>query len=418
MNAEVITVGTELLLGQIIDTNSVYLSRKLAEIGVNLYYRTTVGDNTDRLKSAIDIAIKRADIIILTGGLGPTVDDITRQAISEYTGKKLIFENEILLKIDEFFKNRNIIMPECNKIQAYIPEGAIVIENRVGTAPGFIIEYQSKTIIAMPGVPREMQPMMESTVIPYILQKSGYMKNIIKYKTVKVTGLPESGVNDRIKDLFETLENPTIGVLAHQTEIEIRITAKAESKEKADDLIENVKEKIYERLGEYIFAEDEETLEQKVADMLLKKGMKISTAESCTSGLLSFKLTSISGSSNYYMGGINVYSNYAKIELLGVNRETIEKYGTVSEECAKELASNCRKKFKTDIGVSITGIAGPSGGTDEKPVGLVFIGIDFNDNINAYKYNFAGTREIVRVRSVQMALFNLYKLLKGKGIGK
>lgn len=413
MKAEIITVGTELLLGQIVDTNSTYLSKKLAEIGIDLFFKTTVGDNKERLKQALLIAENRADVIILTGGLGPTVDDITREAISEFTGKNLIFKNDILLRIDEYFKNRNIIMPECNKIQAYIPDGAIIIENKVGTAPGFIIEHNSKIIIAMPGVPSEMIPMMENTVIPYLIQKEGYLRSVIKSKVIKVTGLPESEVNDKIKDLFENLTNPTIGVLAHQTEIEVRITAKAENEKIADELIKDVKKKIYERLNENIFAEDNETLEEKVAEILFEKKLTVAVAESCTSGLLAFRLTKISGSSSYFMGGVNVYSNFAKYEILNVNKETLEKYGAVSEKCAGELAINVRKKFKTDIGISITGIAGPSGGTKEKPVGLVFSCIDIKDKINLYKYNFAGAREVVRARAAQMVLFNLYKLLKG-----
>ncbi len=413
MKAEVITVGTELLLGQIIDTNSVYLSRKLAEIGIDLFFKTTVGDNIERLKKAMEIAESRADIIILTGGLGPTVDDITRQAVSEFTGKKLIFNNDILLRINEFFKNRNIEMPECNKIQAFLPDSALIIENKVGTAPGFILEHNSKIIIVMPGVPAEMHPMMENVVIPFLLKKEGYLKNVIKYKILKVTGLPESEVNDRIKDIFENSNNPSIGVLAHQTEIDIRITAKAEDEKKADEMIEKMKKEIYNRLGENIFAEDDEILEGKVAELLLKNNLKISVAESCTAGLLSFRLTNIPGSSRYFMGGVNVYSNYAKTEILGVNKDTLERYGAVSEQCAKELAINCRKKFKADIGVSITGIAGPEGGTKEKPVGLVFSCIDFKENIYSFKYNFSGNREVIRARAVQMALFNLYKLLKG-----
>ncbi len=412
MKAEVITVGTELLLGQIIDTNSVYLSHKLAEIGIDLFFKTTVGDNTERLKQALSIAFERADIIILTGGLGPTVDDITRQAVSEFTGKKLVFKNDILLKINEFFKNRKIEMPECNKIQAYLPEEALIIENTVGTAPGFIVEHNSKFIIAMPGVPSEMHPMMEKIVIPFILEKQGYRKSIIKYKTLKVTGLPESEINDKIKDIFENSTNPTIGVLAHQIEIDIRITAKAEDKKKADEMIEEKKKEIYNRLNENIFAEDDETLEGKIANLLFERNLKISTAESCTAGLLSFRLTNIPGSSKYFSGGVNVYSNYAKTEILGVKKETLEKYGAVSQECARQLAKNCREKFRTDIGVSITGIAGPTGGTDEKPVGLVYSCINVKGNENSYKHNFSGSRDVVRARAVQMALFNLYKLLR------
>jgi nicotinamide-nucleotide amidase len=412
VNAEVITVGTELLLGQILDTNSLYLSRKLAEIGVNLYYKTSVGDNTGRLKAALEIAAGRADIIVITGGLGPTVDDITRDGIAEYTGRKLLPDNETMLKLEHFFKARRIKMSENNRVQAYIPEGATVIENRAGTAPGFIIEQKGKVIAAMPGVPSEMRPMMENAVIPFLLQKYGIGKNVIRSRSLKVVGLPESLVDEKIHDLFVVSENPSIGVYAHQTEIEVRLTAKAENTESADAMIEGLKQKVYGRIGDAVYGEEEETLEGKIAEILLAGKMTVSTAESCTAGLLSFRLTNIAGSSAYFMGGINAYSNEVKKSMLGVPEHIIEKYGAVSAECAEAMAKMSREKFKTDCAVSVTGIAGPGGGTDEKPVGLVYMGIDIKGSVKTSRHLFTGSRDMVRARAGHTALFNFYKLLK------
>lgn len=412
MNAEIITIGTELLLGQILDTNSLYLSKKLSEIGVNLYYKTSVGDNIARIKETLSIAASRSELIIVTGGLGPTVDDVTRDAIAEWTGKKLVLDNNLLLKIEDFFKNRNIKMPEDNKLQAYIPEGALILENKVGTAPGFILQNNSKIIVCVPGVPAEMKPMIETGVIPYLIEKFGAGKFVILSKRIKLTGLPESLINEKIKDIFIESRNPTVAILAHQTEIEIRLTAKAENRGKTKELIDNLKKEVYNRLGGNIYGEDEETLEEKVADLLKKKKLTVSTAESCTSGLLAYRLTNIPGSSQYFLGGLNTYSNQSKINFLGVPKEVIEKYGAVSKECAAQMAQRCRGKFGSDIAVAITGIAGPKGGTKEKPVGLVYMAFDLRGEIKVNQYNFGGLREIVRARSAQTALFELYKFLK------
>ncbi|MCX8093088.1 MAG: competence/damage-inducible protein A [Candidatus Goldbacteria bacterium] len=412
MNAEIITIGTELLLGQILDTNSLYLSKKLAEIGINLYYKTSVGDNITRIKETLSIAANRSDLIIITGGLGPTVDDVTRDAIAEWTGKKLLLDNEVLHRIEQFFKNRNIKMPENNKLQAYLPEGALILENKVGTAPGFILEHNSRIIACVPGVPAEMKPMIETGLIPYLIEKYGAGKFLILSKRIKLTGIPESLIDEKIKDIFIESKNPTVAILAHQTEIEIRLTAKAENKEQAISLIENLKREIYNRLSDNIFGEDDETLEEKVAILLKDKKLTIATAESCTAGLLSYRLTNIPGSSLYFLGGVNTYSNESKINLLGVKEETIKKYGAVSEECARQMAQKCREKFGSDIAIAISGIAGPDGGTVEKPVGLVYMAIDFKGDIKIFKFNFGGLRDVVRARASQMALFELYKLLK------
>lgn len=414
MRAEVITVGTELLLGQILDTNALFLSRKLAEIGVDLHFKTTVGDNTGRLIAALEIAAGRSDIIIVTGGLGPTVDDITREAITGFTGKKMVLDNRIFAHITELFKKRNLEMAENNKLQAYLPEGSLMIENKTGIAPGFILVHNSKIIAVMPGVPSEMHPMMENSVMPYLLEKFGPAAGVIKSKVLKVTGLPESAVDEKIDDLFRALSNPTLALLAHQSQVDVRITAKAATAAEADAMIAKVKAQVYERLGENIFAEDEETLEQKIAEELLKSKMTLATAESCTAGLVAFRLTSVAGSSGFFLGGVNAYANSAKINVLGVDEEIIKKYGAVSEQCAADMAKKARSKFSADSAISITGIAGPGGGTSDKPVGLVYIGIDVKGNNKVFKYVFSGGREAVRVRATQAALFCYYGMVKGK----
>ncbi|MEI7541916.1 MAG: competence/damage-inducible protein A [bacterium] len=409
MNAEVITIGTELLLGQIIDTNAAYLGKKLAEVGVNLYFKTTAGDNIERVKSVLETACKRADLVLITGGLGPTVDDITREAVAQFANSPLILDKEALKKIDHMFSSRGLTMTENNKLQAYIPQGANSIENNNGTAPGFIIEYKSTIIAVMPGVPSEMYPMMETAIMPYLIKKMGGTHQVIISKLLKVIGLGESRVDDKIQDLFKKSENPTIGVYAHINEVEVRLTAKANNETEAHKLIEALKKQVYERLGTYIYGEDEETLENKIAEILLKKKMKVSTAESCTSGLVAHRLTNVPGSSAYFTGGINSYANEVKTDILGVQADIIKQYGAVSPESAEAMAKAARKIFKTDCAIAVTGIAGPDGGTAEKPVGLVYIGIDIKGKVEVYKNNFIGSRENVRIRATHVALYHFLR---------
>jgi nicotinamide-nucleotide amidase len=397
------------LLVQILDTIALFLSRKLAEIGFDLHFKTTVGDNTGRLTAALEIAAGRADVIIVTGGLGPTVDDITRDAISAFTGRKMVMDNQLFSRIAGYFKKRNIEMPENNQLQAYMPEGATMLENRAGIAPGFIIEHNSKIIAVMPGVPSEMHPMMEKSVMPYLLEKFGPAAGVIKSKVLHVVNLPESVIDEKIEDLFRSLANPTIALLAHQAEVDVRITAKAAGVTDADEMISKVKAQIYERLGDNIFYEDDETLEQKVAQLLFDKKITVATAESCTAGLVAFRLTSVAGSSGFFMGGVNAYANSAKINIIGVDEEIIKIHGAVSAECAADMASKTREKFGADSAISVTGIAGPGGGSEEKPVGLVYIGVDINGEVKTHKYIFPGSRESIRVRAAQTALLCYYK---------
>ncbi|HDQ26273.1 MAG TPA: competence/damage-inducible protein A [bacterium] len=418
MKAEVITAGTELLLGQKLDTNSYYLSGKLAEAGVDLYFRTTVGDNTGRLKAALSVAAQRADVIIITGGLGPTVDDITRQAVAEFAGKKLVLDAESEKKIRGYFSKRNAVMPESNISQAFAPEGAIIIPNECGTAPGFILELGTVIIAAMPGVPMEMRPMMESAVIPFITEKAGGKREAIAHKVIKIAGMGESVVDEKIRDIFESSKNPTIGILAHLSEVEVRITAKAGSVEEALKMTEPLKNEIYRRLGPNIYGEDADTLESKIGGFLKEKGLTVSTAESCTAGMIGARLTETEGSSSYYTGGINAYSNEVKTGVLGVDSKIMEKYGAVSAECAAAMAEKCAVLFKTDYAVAVTGIAGPGGGSTDKPVGLVYIGIRAGDKTETHRFLFSGARNAIRQRAAAAALFLIVKVLRGYRQGK
>lgn len=409
MNAEVITIGTELLLGQILDTNALYLGKKLAGAGVNLYFKTTAGDNIERVVSVLSAACKRADLIIITGGLGPTVDDITREAVAKFTGRPLELDKTALAKIKGLFKSRGITMTENNKLQAYMPRGAVSVENNNGTAPGFILEIGPKIIAVMPGVPAEMYPMMENSIMPYIIKKMGGAVEVIVSKSLKVVGLGESKVDDMIQDLFKHSKNPTIGVYAHVNEVQIRLTSKAPTQEEAFKLIDALKKQVYERLGENIYGEDEETLEGKIAALMFEKKLTVSAAESCTAGIVAYRLTNVPGSSAYFSGGINAYSNEVKTRVLGVSSGILEKYGAVSPECAKAMALSAAKMFNTDCAISVTGIAGPGGGTIEKPVGLVYIGINIRGFVSVHKLNFPGFRENIRLRSAQTALYQFYR---------
>ncbi|MFH0839144.1 MAG: competence/damage-inducible protein A [Candidatus Omnitrophota bacterium] len=410
MNAEILNIGTELLLGYTIDINSAYLSQKLSTIGIDVFYRITVGDNKKRILAALEIARSRADIIITNGGLGPTVDDITLDVISKFTSKKLIFNKDIVENIEHHFKNRNIVMPECNRRQAYIPEGALIIKNSVGTAPGIILKNNNVILIALPGPPSEMRPMVDNFVIPYLKKEFG-LNTIIKSKTIKIVGLPESKVNEKVKDVLKRKPPTTVGIYAHPYQIDLRITTKAQTEQNADKNIKKIERILKSRLKGYIFGYDNETLEEVVGKLLLKNKKTISIAESCTGGLLSNRITDISGSSQYFKLGAVVYSNESKIRDLGVSKEILWKYGAVSKETARALAENIRIKGKTDIGLGITGIAGPTGATKTKSVGLVYIGLSTPRKTVCKKYNFIGDRLTIKLKSTDAALEMVRRLL-------
>jgi len=411
MNAEIIGIGTEILLGQIINTNSAYLSRKLAELGIDAYYHTTVGDNPRRLPSAIEQALNRSDIVITTGGLGPTVDDITLETIAKVIEKPLILNKDILAEIKEHFRRRHIIMPQNNIRQALIPEGARWFQNTVGTAPGFMVKTAAKFLIALPGPPYELIPMFEHDVVPF-LKKISPKKYVIFTRTIKTTGLAESQVNPRVKDLLKLSGDTTVGIYASPSHVELKITAKAKNIARANKKIGSVEKIIRKRLGNIIFGVDEQTLEGEAAKLL--KNKTIAIAESCTGGLLSSRLTDIPGISNNLMLVIVAYSNKAKAKLLNVREEMLAKHGAVSSHAAKAMAQNIRRLANTDIGIGITGIAGPGGATKKKPVGLVYIAISSGPKTSCKEFHFLGERKTIKFRASQAALDMLRQYLLGR----
>ncbi|MFW6030806.1 MAG: competence/damage-inducible protein A, partial [Halanaerobiales bacterium] len=408
MIAEIISVGTEILLGDIVDTNSQYIASNLSDYGYDIHYITSVGDNKKRLYQVIDKAIKRSDLIIITGGIGPTDDDITREVISKVCVKPLELRKDLLEKLEKFFAKREYDMPKSNKKQAFLPKGARALSNQLGTADGFLLDYKGKKIIVLPGVPKEMKNIFDKKLIPEILSQNS---DIIRSKVLNFFNIGESSLEEKIKDILDQQTNPTIALYAGEGEVKIRITAKAKSEEKIKELLSEKAETIRVRVNKYIYAENEESIASATTKLLAKKNIKVAVAESCTGGLVGNRITDFPGSSNYFAGGFIVYSNQAKINQLGVKKETLEQYGAVSRETAREMAENTRKLMEADIAISITGIAGPGGGSKEKPVGLVYMALADNNKTNIYKLNLNGNRKHNKWMSSQYALYYIYKYL-------
>lgn len=397
MKAEILAVGTEILLGDIVNTNTQYIAKRLSDLGINVYHQSVVGDNEERLSKAYELAFERADMVITTGGLGPTKDDLTKEIGAKYFGKELILHEKSLNHIKEFLSKSGKTMVQNNIKQAYIPKDSIVLPNPNGTAPGCIIEENNKILIMLPGPPKEMIPMFENYVVPY-LQK--FSEGVLLSKVLRVVGLGESAMAEMVDDIIEKSKNPTVAPYAKDFEAILRITAKAKTEEEAYELIAPVEKEIRERLKDNIYGEGETTLENVVGKMLIEKNLTIATAESCTGGLLAGTLINYPGISSVFIEGAITYSNEAKMKRLEVKEETLEKYGAVSEETAREMAEGIAKAAGTNIGVSVTGIAGPSGGTAEKPVGLVYVGLYINGNIKTKKLNLSGDRQKIRNSTV------------------
>ncbi|MTI60641.1 MAG: competence/damage-inducible protein A [Firmicutes bacterium] len=408
MIVEIISIGTELLLGDIIDTNSAYIAEKLTENGFDIHYVSTVGDNLERITATIKRAQQRADIIITTGGLGPTDDDLTREAIAASMGLELKKDERLLTAIKNYFREKNYSMTVNNEKQACLPEGATEIPNEKGTAPGILLERDDIIIISMPGVPGEMKDMLERKVLPYLKELSA---GLIQSRVLNFFGIGESSLEMEIKDILDKQTNPTIALLAGKGEVKVRITSKASSKEKAGELIAVVEKEITERVGEYVYGSDDKGLAVVVAELLKEKGLSIATAESCTGGLLGDRITNIAGSSEYFQGGVIAYSNQVKHELLGVEENTLKKYGAVSAETAQKMAEGIKDNMNTDIGIAITGIAGPGGGSQEKPVGLVYLGLAIDDYSQTFKLKLRNDRAWNKWMSTQYALYYLYRYL-------
>ncbi len=408
MKAEIIAIGTEILLGDIVNTNAQYLAKELANLGIDVYHQSVVGDNEDRILEAFKNAFERCDLVITTGGLGPTQDDLTKELGAKYFNKKLVLHKPSLDWIKTYLDMKDEAVVEANKKQAYFPEDSVILPNSNGTAPGAIISENDKILVILPGPPREMKPMFNNHVIKYL---AGITGKVIKSKTLRLFGIGESLMAKKINNLIQNSTNPTVAPYAKDVDVTLRITAKGKDEDECNNLINPVYKEIKEVLGEYIYGEDENSLEAVVAEILCNKNLSIATVESCTGGLVASSLISYPGISEVFKEGAITYSNEAKMKRLGVKKETLDKYGAVSEETAKEMVIGIAREAKTDIAISTTGIAGPGGGTNEKPVGLVYIGVFVKGNVVVKKFNFTGDRERIRRKATMNALNILRKEL-------
>ncbi|HBG8503209.1 TPA: competence/damage-inducible protein A [Clostridioides difficile] len=411
MKAEIISVGTEILLGDIVNTNSQFLAKELASLGIEVYHQSTVGDNKQRLLECFDESLKRSDFVITTGGLGPTGDDMTKETAAEYFGQKLELHKLSLEVLESFFVKTGKKMAENNMKQVYFPKDAIVLKNNNGTAPGAILKKDGKFIIVLPGPPREMKAMFNESVKPYLQQ---FTNEMLVSKTLRLYGIGESNLELEILDIINEQTNPTVALYAKELEVTIRITAKAENEREAFKLIKPVEEKIKSRVGKYVYtegdisiSEGETALEDAVSKLLVEKNLTIAVAESCTGGLVSSSLINYPGISSVFLEGCVTYSNDSKMKRLGVKRETLEEFGAVSEQTAIEMAEGVAKGLKANIGISTTGVAGPGGGTKEKPVGLVYTAIYINGKTIVKKNIFNGDRRKIRLRATRDLLNEL-----------
>lgn len=416
MTAEIICVGTELLLGNIVNTNAAFLSEKLAYLGINCYFQTVVGDNRDRLLSVINTALSRADILIFSGGLGPTEDDLTKETVAEALGKKLIRDKKAEQEIADYFALRGRIPTDNNWKQADVIEGCEILYNKNGTAPGIFVSEGEKTVILLPGPPLELKSMFTDSVMPKLQQKCG---QVFYSQTVKIVGPGESSVETQILDMLDTQDNPTIAPYAKTGEVHLRVTARAKDEKEARKKTAPVVEELYRRFGNAVYTTDaDETLEMALTKLLMKKKYTMTTAESCTGGMIAARMVNAPGVSAVLKSGFITYANEAKEELLGVSHDTLEKFGAVSRETAEEMAEGAVKAAHTDAAVAVTGIAGPDGGTKEKPVGLVYIGVNVRGNVEVREYHFSGSRQKIRESVTAAALtFLREKLLASEERG-
>jgi nicotinamide-nucleotide amidase len=406
--ASIVSTGSEILLGRILDTNAAYLSEKLFSTGIPVVSFHTVGDDIEQIIRALETASGEADVVLITGGLGPTDDDLTRQALAKFLGIELKMEEGILRKIIRFFIERNLRMPEKNKVQAYIPVGARSLANHIGTAPGIMTEKEGKLFAAMPGVPTEMKRMFEESVLPE-LEKFGDRQAIV-LKKLRCFGMGESAIAEMLGSMMQRGRNPLVNCTVEAGVITLHIIATAESKEQAQQLADKDEKKLRKKLGELVYGEGEQSLAEVVGEKLAGRGETVAVAESCTGGELAKLITDIPGASRYFRQGWVTYSNESKVNELGVPAELIERYGAVSYEAAEAMAKQARKISGTDYAIAITGISGPTGATEQKPLGLVYISVDSGKGCETRRFVFPNNRELMRIRSAQAAL-NMLRLI-------
>ncbi len=413
MRGEVICIGTELLLGQIINTNAAFLAQELATLGIDLYYQVTVGDNLERIVAVIEQAWRRSRVVILSGGLGPTQDDLTREAIAKMLGEDLKFSPEAWRQIEGFFFKLGRPLAANNKRQAYLPASGRMINNCWGTAPGVLLDKDNRVLIALPGVPVELKQMWQTEVRPYLARMMiNYGSPVLTSKVVKMVGISESGMEEMIADLISDQSNPTLAPYAGRGEVILRITAKSNSVEENQNIITPVIQMIEDRLGSYIYGYDETDLAAVVGGFLRKLGENLAVAESCTGGLVCHRITNISGSSEYFLGGINSYSNHLKVNNLGVAAEIIETYGAVSAETVKAMAESIRFSTGAEIGLATTGFVDPNNCHGEEANGVVFFGIAFSEKTVVKKRVFSYDRVRNKELAAQTALIFLWQELK------
>ncbi|MEJ9280797.1 competence/damage-inducible protein A [Ureibacillus thermosphaericus] len=412
MNAEIIAVGSELLLGQIANTNAKFISSQLSELGINVYYHSVIGDNGGRLKKAIEIAESRADLIIFSGGLGPTKDDLTKETIAEHLNVPLVFDEKALEAIEKFFTNQGRPLTENNRKQALVLQGSEVLVNHHGLAPGMLLQKGGRTYILLPGPPKELEPMFQFEAKPKLaslISKGG----IILSHVLRFYGIGEAELETKIQHILDAQSNPTIAPLASDGEVTLRITAKADSEAEAWELINEKKREILSIVGKYHYGVDDDTLASKAVEILLQNKLTISAAESLTAGLFQSELAEIPGVSGTLVGGMVTYTEEAKIKQLGIPKELLNQYGIVSSECAASMARNVREKFGTDIGVGLTGAAGPEP-HDGEPAGTIWIGIAIGEDVVTRKLQLSGLRNTNRLRTVKYTLSYLIRLLEEK----
>lgn len=406
MIAEILSIGTELLMGQVTNTDASYLARQLSHLGISMYHQTTVGDNPARVQEALRTALSRADVVITTGGLGPTEDDLTKEMVAQIFGLPMVRDEAALAHLTEIMTANGRVMTDNNLKQADFPQGAIIMENLRGTAPGCIVEQGNKIVAVLPGPPYELTDMFERQLGPYLQKKSGMH---LTSRFLRTIGVGEPVVETLLKDLFHS-DNPTLALYCGAGEVQARITARAQTEEDALELIAPVEREIRARLGDAVYGEGlDNSMAQVVYELLKERGARVSFAESCTGGLLTSKIVDLPGASDVLDESHVTYANAAKVQVLGVRAETIDEFGAVSGQCACEMAEGVRKISGADYGVSVTGIAGPGGGTEEKPVGTVYIGISDANGTFAKRFNFRGQRTWIRTLTCAYAL-NLLRL--------
>ncbi|ANT56676.1 competence/damage-inducible protein A [Bacillus altitudinis] len=408
--AEIIAVGSELLLGQITNTNAQFISKQLAEIGVNVYYHTAVGDNPERLKRAIQVAQERSNFIIFSGGLGPTKDDLTKETIASTLGKELVLNEEAFESIQEYFRKTGRDMSPNNRKQALVLEGSDVLVNRFGMAPGMFIQEGDTFYILLPGPPSELHPMFENEAKPLISEKLGLKEKIVSV-VLRFFGIGESQLETDLEDLIDAQTNPTIAPLAADGEVTLRLTAKHEDEKETERLLKETEAQILERVGEYFYGYGDTSLAFEASKALHEHGKTVAAAESLTGGMFSEWLTDLEGASSILNGSVVCYTNQVKQQVLGCREETLSSHGAVSKECALELAEGVRKLTGSDIGISFTGVAGPEP-HEGQPVGKVFIGLSTKDQTDVFEWMFTGSRSGIRKRAVKYGLHHLFKLLK------